>query len=156
MKTLICPISPLRINRNTVRVTGFLMATMIALYGFTGNIAFIVLIVVDYSIRAWTPPAIAPLAGWQNDWSIKLDCRQSCKTKPQNLCSARRLSLCSDHLTALSILPIDQFDCGLDPNGLCAARIADGFLCWLLGLHLCSPTVFYKTLTKRLENARPG
>jgi hypothetical protein len=55
MKSLICPVSPLRVNRNVVRITGFLMATMIALYAVTGNIFFVALIVVDYGIRAFTP-----------------------------------------------------------------------------------------------------
>ena len=71
MKTLICPISPLRVNRNTVRITGFLMATMIALYAFTGNIYFIALIVLDYFVRAWTPAKYSPfswLAQQVVDW----------------------------------------------------------------------------------------
>jgi hypothetical protein len=62
MKTLICPISTLRINRNVVRVTGFLMATMIALYAYTGNIYFVAAITLDYAIRAFTLLPYSPFS----------------------------------------------------------------------------------------------
>jgi hypothetical protein len=62
MKTLLCPISPLRINRNVVRVTGFFMAAMIALYMFTGNIYFVAAIVLDYCIRAFSPLPYSPFS----------------------------------------------------------------------------------------------
>jgi hypothetical protein len=62
MKSLICPVSPQRVNRNVVRITGFFMATMIALYAFTGNIYFVAAIVVDYGIRAFTPMAYSPFS----------------------------------------------------------------------------------------------
>lgn len=62
MRTLICPVSPLRVNRNVVRLTGFFMATMIALYALTGNIYFVALIVVDYGIRAFTPLPYSPFS----------------------------------------------------------------------------------------------
>lgn len=60
MKNLICPISPLRINENTARVTAFMMAMMIALYAFTRNISFIFVIVIDYFIRAFTNLQYSP------------------------------------------------------------------------------------------------
>lgn len=62
MKTLICPVSPLRVNRSTVRITGLLMAVMIALYALTSNITFIALIVFDYLLRAWTPAKYSPFS----------------------------------------------------------------------------------------------
>lgn len=62
MKSLICPVSPLRINRTVVRLTGFCMAAMIGLYVWTGNIYFIVAIVVDYGVRAWTPLPYSPVS----------------------------------------------------------------------------------------------
>ena len=54
MKTLICPISTQRISRHVVRLTGLMMASMIALYLLTNNIIFILAIVIDYFIRAFT------------------------------------------------------------------------------------------------------
>jgi len=54
MKGLICPVSSLRINETTVRITGFMMATMIALYAYTGIIYFVIAIAIDYFIRAFT------------------------------------------------------------------------------------------------------
>lgn len=75
MKTLICPISTQRISRHVVRLTGLLMATMIALYLWTDNITFIIAIVVDYYIRAFTNLSHSPFS-WlatqivrQTDWA---------------------------------------------------------------------------------------
>lgn len=77
MKTLICPISTQRISRHVVRLTGLMMATMIALYLLTGNITFIIAIVIDYFIRAFTKLPYSPFS-WvaqqieqQADWSPK-------------------------------------------------------------------------------------
>jgi hypothetical protein len=54
MRSLICPLSSLRVDRNTVRITGFFMATMIALYAWTGSPFFVVAIALDYGVRAFT------------------------------------------------------------------------------------------------------
>lgn len=62
MKTLICPISTQRISRHVVRLTGLMMASMIALYLLTGNITFIIAIVIDYSIRAFTTLSTSPFS----------------------------------------------------------------------------------------------
>lgn len=62
MKALICPVSTQRINRNVVRITGFMMATMIALYAITGSIYFIIAITIDYFIRAFTSLKYSPFS----------------------------------------------------------------------------------------------
>jgi hypothetical protein len=62
MSTLICPISTLRINRNVVRITGFLMAAMIALYAYSGFIYFVIVIAIDYFIRAFIPVSYSPFS----------------------------------------------------------------------------------------------
>jgi hypothetical protein len=62
MRTLICPISTLRINRNVVRITGFLMAAMIALYAYTGLIYLVMVIAIDYFIRAFVPVSYSPFS----------------------------------------------------------------------------------------------
>lgn len=54
MKSLICPISTQRVSRHVVRLTGLMMAGMIALYFLTGNVGFIAVIVIDYFVRAFT------------------------------------------------------------------------------------------------------
>lgn len=54
MRTLICPVSTQKVSRHVVRLVGLMMACMIALYLLTGNIIFILVIVVDYFIRAFT------------------------------------------------------------------------------------------------------
>ena len=62
MKTLICPFSLEKINRQVVRLTGLMMAGMIALYLVTGNIALIFAIVIDYFIRAFTNLPYSPFS----------------------------------------------------------------------------------------------
>lgn len=78
MRTLICPISTHRISRHVVRLTGFMMATMIALYILTGNPVFIYAIVIDYFFRAFTSLQYSPFS-WlatkivaQMPWQTKL------------------------------------------------------------------------------------
>ena len=62
MRTLICPISPERINHSVVRLTGGMMALLIALYAMTGNPLFLVVAAGDYSIRAWTTLPYSPFS----------------------------------------------------------------------------------------------
>ena len=63
MKSLICPVSPLRVNENTARITGFVMATLIAVYAGTGSIVFVIVIALDYAVRAFTRLKYSP-ASW--------------------------------------------------------------------------------------------
>jgi hypothetical protein len=63
MKSLICPISPLRVNENTARLTGLAMATLIGVYAVTGSIVFVIAIALDYAIRAFTRLKYSP-ASW--------------------------------------------------------------------------------------------
>jgi hypothetical protein len=62
MKALICHLSTMRVDRNVVRITGLMMAAMIALYAVTGQIIFIIVIAVDYCIRAFTPMQHSPFS----------------------------------------------------------------------------------------------
>jgi hypothetical protein len=62
MNSLICPISTLRLNHNVVRITGLMMASMIALYASTDLIYFMILIAIDYFIRAFTPLPYSPFS----------------------------------------------------------------------------------------------
>jgi hypothetical protein len=62
VKAVVCPISSLRINGNAVRITGFMMAAMIALYAFTDSIYFLLAIAIDYFIRAATPVKYSPFS----------------------------------------------------------------------------------------------
>ena len=62
MKTLICPISTQRISRHVVRLTGLMMALMIALYLVSGDVGFIVAIVIDYFMRAFTTLPYSPFS----------------------------------------------------------------------------------------------
>ncbi len=62
MKRLICPVSSLRINETTVRITGFMMAAMIGLYAYTGIIYLVMVIAIDYFIRAFTSLKHSPFS----------------------------------------------------------------------------------------------
>ncbi len=80
MTWLICPVSSVRIDETTARVTGFMMATMIALYAYTGMIYFVMAIAIDYFIRAFTNLKHSPFSWLASkvvrifDWpEVKID-----------------------------------------------------------------------------------
>jgi hypothetical protein len=63
MKSLVCPISPLRIDENTARITGLTIATLLGLYLATGAVVIPSAIALDYAIRAFTRLRYSP-ASW--------------------------------------------------------------------------------------------
>lgn len=73
MNNLICPISTLRLNNNVIRITGFMMALMIVLYASTGLIYFMILITIDYFIRAFTPLQYSPFSWLARQFSLSFD-----------------------------------------------------------------------------------
>ena len=103
MRTLICPISTLRINETTARLTGFLMATLIGLYLATGNLIFVMVSAVDYSIRAFTALPASPaswLAAHLGQW-LHLPARPI--DKAPKIFAARVGFVCA--LTSISLYP---------------------------------------------------
>jgi len=60
MNSLICPISTAKTNQSAVRITGFLVALTIAFYAITGSIYIILLLLVDFFIRAFTSLKFSP------------------------------------------------------------------------------------------------
>jgi hypothetical protein len=62
MRNLICPISPLRVNENVVRVTALLIALLVVLYIFTSSPLIILLLIVDFYIRGFTHLKYSPLS----------------------------------------------------------------------------------------------
>lgn len=62
MRNLICPISPLRVNENVVRLTALLIALLVVLYVFTLSPLIILLLVVDFYIRGFTTMKYSPIS----------------------------------------------------------------------------------------------
>ncbi len=62
VRNLICPISTLRVNENVVRVTASLVVALVALYVYSGNLLFILLLGIDFTIRAFTSLKVSPLS----------------------------------------------------------------------------------------------
>lgn len=62
MNTLICPISKDKVDRNVVRVTGFIVAMLVLLFAITANPLIILFTAVDFYIRAFTSLTISPVA----------------------------------------------------------------------------------------------
>jgi hypothetical protein len=62
MRNLICPISPMRVNENVARVTASLVVAVVTLYVYSGNILFILLLGLDFAIRAFTSLKVSPLS----------------------------------------------------------------------------------------------
>lgn len=62
MNKLICPISAEKVNKPIVRLTGFLVASMALLYALTGNAIVLVILGVDFLIRAFSIFKFSPLS----------------------------------------------------------------------------------------------
>jgi hypothetical protein len=61
-KSLLCPISSLRVGETTTRLTGLLAAALIALYALTGVGAIMLALALDYSLRASSRWRQSPLS----------------------------------------------------------------------------------------------
>lgn len=61
LDNVICPISNVKIDNHVSRLTVFMNAALIALYLFTGLPYFMLLVAVDYGIRAMWNPKYSPL-----------------------------------------------------------------------------------------------
>lgn len=62
VKNLICPVSTARANEKVVRLTALLVVLLVGLYIYTGSILFLLLLVVDFAIRAFTNLPYSPLS----------------------------------------------------------------------------------------------
>lgn len=89
MKALICPTSNLRIDKNIVRITGFLIAVLIAVYTFTGAVYLMVLIAADYFIRAFTSVKFGPVSWLAYKISKAMDIARKSIDKAPKIFAAR-------------------------------------------------------------------
>lgn len=87
--SLICPVSTERVYRDVVRMTGFMMASMIALYVVTGSIYFIAIIAMDYFIRAFTPLRYSPFSGVAQQVARRIHVRRAQLDKAPKIFAAR-------------------------------------------------------------------
>jgi hypothetical protein len=62
LDNLICPISNIRIDRNVVRINGFITTCLLAAYVYTGSPWIIVPVGLDYVIRAMMKGPTSPMA----------------------------------------------------------------------------------------------
>jgi hypothetical protein len=62
MKSLLCPISPLRMSESTARLTGLLVAALIGLYAATGAGVTMLVLAIDYGMRAGARWPYSPLS----------------------------------------------------------------------------------------------
>ncbi len=62
MKSIFCPISSKRIEENTVRLTGFFMVVMLILSVWFKVKILLVIVILDYFLRAFTDLAHSPLS----------------------------------------------------------------------------------------------
>jgi hypothetical protein len=62
MLSLICPISSQRVNENVVRVTALLIVLLAVLYALTRSPLIVLLLAVDFYIRAFTSLKYSPLS----------------------------------------------------------------------------------------------
>ncbi|MCU7491060.1 MAG: DUF4395 domain-containing protein [Ignavibacteria bacterium] len=63
MRSVICPLSPERVNEYSVRITGFLVAVLLSTYLVSDNVYIIWFLMADFFIRTFTPLKYSPLSG---------------------------------------------------------------------------------------------
>lgn len=61
LDNVVCPISNVKIDSNVSRLTVFMNSILIALYLLTGAPYFMILVAIDYAIRASWKPKYSPL-----------------------------------------------------------------------------------------------
>jgi hypothetical protein len=61
LENVVCPISNVKIDSNVSRITVLINALLIALYLYTGGLYFMVLVAIDYGIRALPKPKYSPI-----------------------------------------------------------------------------------------------
>ena len=61
-KSLLCPISPLRVGETTARLTGLLAAALIGVFALTGAGAIMLALAIDYGVRAGSRWQHSPLS----------------------------------------------------------------------------------------------
>jgi hypothetical protein len=61
MKNLICPISTQRVDENVVRTVALMVAVLTGLYVYSGNLYLMLLLLVDFYLRAFTELPYSPL-----------------------------------------------------------------------------------------------
>jgi len=61
-KSLLCPISPLRVGETTARLTGLLAAALIGVYALTGAGPIMLALAIDYGVRAGSRWRHSPLS----------------------------------------------------------------------------------------------
>ncbi len=105
MNTLICPISKETANKTVVRLTGFLIATLIVFYAFTNSVYIIIAIVLDFIIRAFTTLKYSPLSWLATQIAKALHLKPITIDKAPKIFASRVGFLFS--ITALTLYPLN-------------------------------------------------
>lgn len=89
MNALICPISSEKVNKSVVRTIGFLVASTVVLYAVTGSILFMLLLLADFTIRAFTTLKTSPYTWIATKISQSLKLKSSYIDKAPKLFASR-------------------------------------------------------------------
>ncbi len=89
MRSIICPISPLRVNENVVRVTALLIAVLVALSIFTSSPYIMLFLITDFYIRAFTSMKFSPLSWVATQFNRALRLPTVMTDKAKKIFSAR-------------------------------------------------------------------
>ena len=89
LQNLVCPISPLRVNENVVRLVAALVILLVSLYIYTGSPYIILLLIVDFYIRAFTAFKFSPLSWTANQISALSGLREIRIDKAPKIFAAR-------------------------------------------------------------------
>lgn len=60
MNSIVCPISTEKVNKNVVRINGFIVAATVLIFALTGSVYIIAALMLDFLIRAFTTLKYSP------------------------------------------------------------------------------------------------
>ena len=89
LQNLVCPISPLRVNENVVRLVAALVILLVSLYIYTGSPYIILLLLADFYIRAFTALKFSPLSWTAKQISMLSGLREISIDKAPKIFAAR-------------------------------------------------------------------
>ena len=88
-QNLVCPVSPLRVNENVVRIVAALVVLLTASYLLTSSIYPVLLLLIDFYIRAFTQLRYSPLSWLGNQIRVGLGLQEILIDKAPKIFAAR-------------------------------------------------------------------
>lgn len=138
LDNVICPISNIKINSYTSRLTVFINVVLMGLYLLTGIRYFMIIVAIDYGIRAFWKPQYSPLRWLAEQIARATNLPEKWVDQAPKL-FASRIGF-GFSATSVLLMPLGgdsaKYDTCEHFNCLCLFRLCPRFLCRLPNLYL--------------------